>query len=58
MANSAGCTAIKCHWGSVLPPPGHKHATMGAGNMHLESELPKPRHVRPKLPQIPKAIQA
>lgn len=57
MVNSANHTVIKCHWNSVLSSPGHKYATMDAGNMYLESNLPKSRYARFKLKQIPLAIQ-
>ena len=57
MINSADHTVIKCHWNSVLSSKGHKHATMDAGNMCLESTLPKSRCVRFKPSQMPEAIQ-
>ena len=58
MASSAGCAVAKCHWNSALPSPGHKYSAMDAGNMYLESKLPKPRYARLKMAQIPEAIQA
>lgn len=57
MVNSADYTVIKCHWNSMLSSPGCKHATMDAGNMCLESNLPKSRNVRFKPKQIPVAMQ-
>ena len=55
--NSADYTTIKCHWNSVLSSPGYKYATMDAGNMYLETDLPRSRYVHFKLKQIPISIQ-
>ena len=57
VVNSADCVCIKCHWNSVLSSPGHRCSTMDAGNMHLESKLPKSGCVGFKPSQMPVAIQ-
>ena len=55
--HSASMTIIKCHWNSVISTPKAKYATGDAGNMYLESTLPKPQYVKFKYSEIPDDIK-